>query len=357
MKIVHVVEPLATGINTFILQLTHNMVDHEHIILHGVRSGSRNIESIKFEYPSNVRFVFWEHAQREISLIKDVRAYRAMFSLLKRENPDVIHLHSTKAGILGRIAGFQLRKKNIIYTPNAASFLRKDIGSAKRHFYQWIEKIANALSGQVVASSSGEFEAFEQIGINCSLIQNGAKVPAFQSEKKITDKITVVNCGLVSVQKNPKMFNEIALSFVSNPHVEFVWIGSGNIYNELNSPNITVTGWKNKGQVFEYLKNARIYLSTSLWEGLPLAGVEALGSGLAMVLHACPGNEDLVEDKQNGYIFRSVKEARELLEGLLRDQSTLSNLGAKSIELYESKFTDVKCSKQYLAKYNEILSS
>ena len=109
MKIVHVVEPFASGIATFVKSLVENLQDDLHIIVHGEREHLMSSAEVKQRFPKgNVRFIRWKSAQREISFRKDTAAFMELYSILKRlknkVHIDAVHLHSSKSGFLGRVA-------------------------------------------------------------------------------------------------------------------------------------------------------------------------------------------------------------------------------------------------------------
>ncbi|MBK6979684.1 MAG: glycosyltransferase [Cytophagaceae bacterium] len=81
--------------------------------------------------------------------------------------------------------------------------------------------------------------------------------------------LTILTSGRISSQKNPSLFNAIALSFKDYPQVSFVWVGEGELSHCLTANNITITGWVSKEETNKYYSVADIYLSTALWEGLP----------------------------------------------------------------------------------------
>ena len=89
---------------------------------------------------------------------------------------------------------------------------------------------------------------------------------------------------------------------MNNSNLQFIWCGDGELRAELTSPNIKCTGWMERKELEIYLANADIYLSTSLWEGMPLSVLEAMSIGLPVVLSDCVGNRDLVEN--NGFYIK-----------------------------------------------------
>src|SRR5258708_39876758 len=85
MKIVHVVEPFASGIATFVRSLVENLQDDLHIIVHGEREYVMRSAEVKMDFPkSNVRFIRWKSAQRSLSLRKDTVAFMELYTILKR---------------------------------------------------------------------------------------------------------------------------------------------------------------------------------------------------------------------------------------------------------------------------------
>ena len=101
------------------------------------------------------------------------------------------------------------------------------------------------------------------------------------------------------------MFNGIAQKF---PNFKFMWIGEGDLRNRLTSPNIEITGWKENKEVLELLNNNDIFILTSLWEGLPVALLEAMYMRKICVVSNCIGNKDVIMNGENGYISNNINE-------------------------------------------------
>jgi glycosyltransferase involved in cell wall biosynthesis len=257
---------------------------------------------------------------------------------------DVLHLHSSKAGILGRLLVFSKRINNsVYYTPNGASFIRKDISTAKRWIYRFAEYSASKLGGILIAVSKSESETFAKIGVSSThYINNGTDVSSINIKEKKEKKIKVVTSGRVTPQKDPELFQQIANHFVSlNTDVQFIWIGDGEKTNVLQSSNIKVTGWVEKSEIQDILENCDIYLSTAKWEGLPFAVLEAMNCCLPLVLRNCIGNVDLVEENENGYLWNSVDEAVNFLEALIETKHLRKRMGQKSRSKLKNEFNTV----------------
>lgn len=355
MIVVHVLEPFATGINTFIHELVSSMPEHEHIIIHGERKDNRNINEIKQEYKGKATFIKWENAQREIRIIKDFKAFLELKRILKSIKFDILHLHSSKAGILGRLISFFNGYKKVVYTPNAASFLRTDISPAKRKFYTWIEKLSSKTKATIVSSSKSEYNEHKKIGINTIIIPNGVTIIPYSSRKLDKNQIfNIVFCAKITTQKDPYLFNEIASQFTSNTNIKFTWLGGGEQSHLLTSTNITVTNWNSKKDVYSVLKKSDLYLSTSSWEGLSLSTIEALAFGLPIVLRNCVGNVDFIQSQDDGFLFKSTQEAVDYINNLISNTELYEKMSSQSLKNYKENYSNHKCGLAYKKIYESL---
>ena len=343
MKIVHVTECLAGGVLTFLVNLTSQLDSDEHVIIYGKRDNTpANIENI---FGDNVSLIYWKSAQREIRPKQDFAALKELLHDLKQiPNIDILQLHSSKAGVLGRVASRILGlQKKTFYLPHGVSFARQDVSSKKRLFYVLIEKVANLFAGTVIACSSSERDLLVAIGIkNVVVINNGIKVsdkePVY---KKPAKPLVFGTVGSITLAKNPKLFNEIVQKFSGDNRVNFLWIGDGELRHEIHENNqVQVTGWVTLDEVKEYLKQVDVYISTSLWEGLPLSVLEAMALGKPLLLSDCIGNVDTVKTEVNGFLYHDEMEAIQHIEYFLQMSSdSILQLGRHSYEYVKNEFS------------------
>lgn len=354
MKVVHVVESFAGGVFDFLSDLTSGLPQFRHIIIHGKKENTP--ENFQRYFPSSTMFYHWRSARREINFLNDCRAFfelRAILALI--DNVDVIHLHSSKAGFLGRFASrIEGVQDKVIYTPHGVSFLRKDVSKIKVGLFVFLEKLASKLGGQVICCSNSEKNEFLKHNIHADFIYSGINCDMTQGGKRLSDNITIGTSGRITNAKNPLLFNAIAQSFNNNPKVKFIWIGDGELKKLLTSPNIKITGWLSKDEVNSVLREIDVYLSTSLWEGLPLSVLQAMCFGKPLILHSCVGNIDLVEEKRNGFLFRTVNEAVLHIEKFIQKKDELIEMGRYSAELAAIKFSLNKMLEEYRNLYLKV---
>lgn len=354
--IVHVVEPFASGIATFIRSLVENLPQDYHVIIHGERPEVMESDEVKKLFPrNNIRFIHWKSVQRNLHPYNDSKAFLELYQILKRlRHADAVHLHSSKSGFIGRLACKMLRIKNVIYTPNGAPFLMKD-GSLKRLLYRRLEKIGASFGGRVVCVSASEAEAYNNIGVNASYINNGT---SFYNEKWIeqkdtlTGKFIIAFTGRITAQKNPQRFNQLAQKFLDNKKVAFLWIGDGEDRHKLTSPNIHITGWLVESDVRKELVRASLYLSTSDYEGLSFGVLEAMSMAKPMILSNCTGNRDIIRHGVNGDLFDTIDQAYTQILYYINNPSMLKTMGNYSKDLCLSEFSAVASAGNYRMVYS-----
>ncbi|MCX7871514.1 MAG: glycosyltransferase, partial [bacterium] len=289
------------------------------------------------DFDDRIRFINIS-MKRSINPMKNINAYYKLKEIINNENPDIVHLHSSIAGFLGRMACFFNRydMKKVYYNPHGLAFLQKNENYIKRMVFYMLEKIASKFGGLIIGCSKGEYEEIKKFTDNTTYINNGVNIDMLmktieKSNNQVINqnKIRIGTIGRISYQKNPKLFNEIAVNFKD---YEFVWIGDGELREELKSENIKVTGWLKKEDVIKELVNLDIFIMTSLWEGLPIALLEAMYLSKACVVTNVIGNRDVIQNNLNGYIVNDVKEFIIKLEHLIKNENIKKDLGKRAKE-------------------------
>ncbi|RNI29236.1 glycosyltransferase [Rufibacter latericius] len=358
MKIVHVIEPFASGVAVFVKSLTETMPEDLHIIIHGERKQVMSAKEVKRTFPKqNVRFIRWKSVQRSINPFKDFLALTELHYILKRLSKrgfvDAVHLHSSKSGLLGRVACRMAGIKNVVYTPNGAPFLSS--GNPVTNFlFKQIEKFGNGVGGKVVCCSASELNEYQKIGINASFINNGVSLKETSGSKTLQvkkEKFQVITTGRIEAQKNPALFNSIASFFEDYEQIEFIWAGDGNERAALNSKNIIVTGWQDPQTIKEMVGQADVFISTSLFEGLSFSVLEALALRKPVLLSDCVGNSDIIRTGLNGDVFSNEIEGIAKILDYFNNQEMLTVMGEYSYDICSSNFDVNMNFQQYKTTY------
>ncbi|MFM0671793.1 glycosyltransferase [Paraburkholderia sediminicola] len=313
MKIVHVVESTATGTLSVVCMISNRLASegHEVYVIFSKRS----------ETPDNLSSLFHPNVQLRQFQMKGRPVTSILFGLRRELNslrPDIVHLHSSFAGFLGRLSTIScLKSAKFFYSPHCISFMRSDVSRLKKTCFIGLEALACLKRSTYVACSESERAIVRRyLRTRVVLVENALdKHMATDHLVGSTQEPTrpsscVVTVGGIRRQKNPELFAEIACLF-KRQDVEFVWIGDGDeaAKKALREANVTVTGWLSRSVVMERVKSADVYLSTSSWEGMPISIIEAMALGTPIVASGCPGNVDVLSHGQTGMIFNSAKEA------------------------------------------------
>ncbi len=337
VKVLHISEPFISGIYTYIKHIAH-FSENQNIQTFVIYSNKRNNiinDELKSDFNENTTF-FKVAMDREISFINDFISFIKIIKVIYKIKPDVIHLHSSKAGVIGRVAGILYPKAKLFYTPNGYSFIREDISSIKKIFFRFLENlITKIFLGTIIACGDQEFEEAQKLG-KSSLVRNGVyvdEITKFKIELKNTS-LTIGTSGRISIQKNPKLFNEIALKL---PQYNFVWIGDGDLKDKLTASNITITGWKKGVAAIVEVNKLDIFISTSSWEGLPFNIIEAMALSKPIVSSNIKANLPTIIQNKNGYVCSTIDEFEQGIKSL-ENQNKRKQFGNESLKICNELF-------------------
>jgi len=369
-----VLEPFASGVTTAVSSIAGELPDFTHIIIHGSRNWTESAEKVKERFPAGVAFVEWKSAVREISLVKDWKALWELVRLLKPYTPKnvkkknqtaVVHLHSSKAGFLGRLACRILGIKAVIYTPHCGAFLRTDISSLKQKVYRFFEWLGGCFGGRVVGCGPSEGELYKKLGKNTTYVSNGVKLKeetdanstGKEKQSYFVQRCLVAFTGIASFQKDPALWSAVAAacnSVAKQEGFSFCWVGDGPLAGELDRECVDLSGWKTAKEVEDLLEKTAVYFSASAWEGLPYGVLEAMNCGCALLLRNVPGNRELVVSGENGWLFDTREEAVSRLTAMLKDREELSLMGKRSREILEQGYSSKQMGDRYRRIYNAL---
>lgn len=297
---------------------------------------------------------------REISPLKDLKALLHIYGVLKREKPDIVHTHSSKAGILGRIAAKLARVKVIIHTVHGYSFNETQV-FFKKKFYVLLEKLCSFFSDKLIAVAEEDIKkglkykiakkskfVLIRAGIDTGYYKNFAAGRDFRTSLGISAKAKVIiTIGPFKPQKNLKDFINAA-KLVSEVHKDAVFLvaGDGEMRPGLEAlisslglrDKIMLLGWRN--DIAELLYASDIFVLTSLWEGLPCSIVEAMCCSKPVVANAVDGVKEIVQDGKTGFLTepRDYASTAEKINYLLSDQKELYEMGKRAKEAVTEEF-------------------
>jgi glycosyltransferase involved in cell wall biosynthesis len=255
-----------------------------------------------------------------INPISDIRAANRIRSVVKTDGYDVVHLNSTKAGIIGVPLKRRLSAKTV-FTPHALRSHAYGDGSPRKRIALFIEKRICDAADLVVACSTAEAEEVVRLGLaqpeKVRVVENGIDLEPLSSPSKLlraefgipADAFVVGTAGRISPQKDPATFVRAAeLVCREVPDAHFVMVGSGPLEESAREQisaaglgdRVHLLGWRD--DAIEVLKLFDLFLMTSLYEGGSFAILEAAGARKPIVACDSPGVRELIEDGQTGLL-------------------------------------------------------
>lgn len=231
----------------------------------------------------------------------------------RRQHIDVVHSHGKGAGVYSRPVG------SILGIPVVHTFHGVHVGAYGRwrtRMYRWLERLLSGRTSAVVAVSQGEAARIRDMGMaprdKVVVIPNGVDVPQFASSNPDEDPFRVIVVSRFNIQKNADALLDIAellLASASSINFEIVVLGDGD-GRESFERVVAARGLKHHirclgpvEDVRRHLRQSHVFLSTSRWEGLPLAVLEAMSEALPVVLSDVVGHRGTVVDGQTGMLF------------------------------------------------------
>lgn len=321
--IVHIVEAFGGGIFSILTDLiSRTSEDYDITILYGRRPETPN--NIKQYFNDNVNLIEIKNFTKKINFIKDIKAIFEVKMHIKQINPDIVHLHSSKAGVIGRIACNKV--KTVYYSPHCFAFTQKNISKTKQNIYYFIEKImAHKRNCSIIACSKPEYEIAKELTTNVMLLENGIDIERIQkclnNVEVVQNKHTVCTVGRIDSQKNPELFNKIAEQM---PEYEFMWIGDGPLRNTLTSTNIKITGWMTHDEVIRKINENEFFILTSSWEGLPISLLEAMYLKKICIISKSIQNIGIINHGINGYVAENTDNYIKLIKQATKNKTEVS---------------------------------
>lgn len=275
---------------------------------------------------------------------------------IKRKKIDIIHAHGKGAGIYARFAKLFTTNIYLVYTLHGLHIA--NYTKSMRSFYIFLERILGKLTNMFINVSNGEkqqcidnklFNDAKSIVIYNAIGNDENNYPAKDELRRKLylpiERFLIISVIRFNPQKNITAMLEIAQKLSDDKDIMFIIIGDGEekskvekIISECKIDNVKLLGYQKN--INEYLLASDLFLSTSLWEGLPYSLIEATRAGIPIVASDVTGNNEVVFNKHNGYLFQvdDIDSAAKLLKKLRYSNSTLKAYGQNSKRVFKEHF-------------------
>lgn len=351
-KMLFIVEAMGGGVFTYVVDLANELVNtYDMYIAYAVRKQTP-VNYMDY-FDKRIHLIEVKNFGRAIDPVKDIATFFELKKIVSEIEPNVIHLHSSKAGAIGRMA-FN-GKIPMFYTPHGYSFLMENYKPLKRAMFKLIEMVCAKRNCTTISCSVGEHQETLKLTKRATYVNNGINIAELQEiidkTEKITHPFTVFTLGRICYQKNPTLFNTIAESL---PDIKFVWIGDGELRSELKSKNIEITGWIDRTTAIKYAVNADVFLLPSRWEGLPISLLESMYMKKVCVVSNVIGNRDVIHNGENGFVCMKDED---FVTAIKKCQSGVGYLTENAYQDILKMYNTKVMAEEYRKKYEQAINN
>ena len=301
---------------------------------------------------------------REIRPMSDIKALYTLTNLIRKRQYHIVHLHSSKAGFVGRFAA-KLNGVPTVYTPNGFYFLDASSHS-KQKIYLSLEQLAGLLTDKLIAVSNSEREVAIKNRIvpkdRVAMIPNAIDPDQFRPQPAIGQQVRLdlgiapqtAVVGIVAryiPQKDPlNVIRTARLILNELPETVFVWCGEGEMRQAAETlacelgvyDSFRFLGFRT--DVKDIMRSFDLLLLSSLFEGLPYVLLEAMSLCLPIVATDVVGSRDVIANGETGMLVppRNPRQLAQAVLTLLQTPDLRLDMGRRSQRLVHSQYNTAK---------------
>ena len=363
-------EPIPAGQTTHVLSLAQGLNERGHhvsvVLPAGLERGARAFRQLGVNVvPLPLGKVAW-HPRSILSLSRLIRP--------GSKKPDIVHIHSQEAGLLGRVIAWAAGAPAIVYTPQVI-----DIRRARWHWlYVWMERILAHITAAIVSVSELDRQRMVRWGIpprKIVHIPNGINlgeltvpVDANRARRALglnEERPLVMQVGRLSAQKNPLAFVEGAARVIQeHPEAQFALVGEGPLRETVTlraqalglNGAVRLLGWRDNAA--RLMAAANVVSLTSEWEGIPHTLLEAMAMSRPVVAPAVNGCSEIIVDGATGFLTPPGDTASwaSRVSHLLNNPALMDEMGRRGRERVEAKFSQREMVAQIESVYQFVVS-
>lgn len=413
LRILHVTDAAASGVLAAVTALARAQAElpgADITLAYVPRPDSPSHGAIEDLVGPNGRTLRWSRGVRGAVPALAVRTSAA----LARGRYDVVHLHSSRAGLIGRAAALLTgHRARTVYSPHSFAFDRSAPGSLSRRVLHGLERVGTALGDRLVLVSDTEDALARRAlpGARTAVLHNRVDARAVAAhadrvragaERRPGAGLRIVHVGRICAQKRPGDLARIArlvraeeIARDGAASTTFRWIGDGDrtLLDDVaaarrnpgagpvnasasttpdaaaprqaprpgtgpatgtTTPDVEVTGWLDRTALLTELAGADVMLMTTAGEGLSVAALEAQAVGLPVLAHDVTGMSDVVDDGRTGLLRPDTDALLEALRDLAADPERLRAMGAAARRHALSRFDVADLAADSLAAYRRL---
>ncbi|MCD4717783.1 MAG: glycosyltransferase family 4 protein [Desulfobacterales bacterium] len=365
-KILHIITRLDRGgsAENTLLTCLGLAEKYELVLVHGLSLEShmtdwekQSVDSrIKEAMERGVNVIPVPSLVRRISPFRDLQALFYLWRLMIREKPDMVHTHTSKAGILGRWAAWLARVPIVVHTAHGHIFYGH-FGPLASRFFVLLERFMALITDRLIALTVGERNDYLKSSVSRTekivTIHSGVEIDDYLSarvnveEKReslgiSTRGLVVGTVGWLLPIKGPMhLLNAMESVWQDYPEATLVFVGKGDLEKELRakalqmgvSDRVKFLGWRD--DIPELMQILDVFVLPSLNEGMGRVLAEAMAAGKPVIASHVGGIPDLVKPGQNGFLVEpgDLTGLSRAITRLLSDKKIRDEMGRKGREM------------------------
>lgn len=355
MKICHVITRMIVGgaqENTLLTLRGHLEHGHDAVLVTGPTTGPEGklLQQAKGPMP---RVVEVPHLIRALRPHQDFLAYLELKRLFRSERFDVVHTHSSKAGIIARVAARMARVPVVVHTVHGQAFHPYQSPLVNRGYIaaEWfaakfcdrIYCVADAMTEQCVQAGVAPRAMYQTVysGMELEPYLEARRDPELRRRLGIPTDAPVVGkiARLFELKGYEYLFAAAPAILAAIPNVHFLIVGDGLLRAKLEAQakatgkpeRFVFAGLVPPAEVHRYTAQMDVLAHLSLREGLPRTVVQALATGVPAVGFALDGTPEAIQDNETGHICPAgdVPAVTAALLDLLRDPARARAMGER----------------------------
>jgi glycosyltransferase involved in cell wall biosynthesis len=313
----------------------------------------------------SVPYIASKHLCRPISLFSDILAVAELRRIFRSLHPDLISLHSAKAGLVGRFAAIGL-KIPVLFTAHGWAFT-EGVSPGRARLFRMLERLAAPLAARIITVSDYDRSLALCAGIappeRVQTILNA--MPDVTARAEPGHNFGAVRLTMVARLDDPKDHRALlaALSSIRDKEWLLDLVGDGPFEPQLRAM-VQTSGLEGRVRflglrtdVDQILSESHIFVLTSNWEGLPRSILEAMRAGLPVVASSVGGVPEIVTEDETGYLIArgDVATLSERLAYLIDSPEERARLGRNARMRFEERYRFERMAIETLVVYQAVL--
>ena len=340
----------------------------------------KRVREFRTEDGREIEGIETPHLVRDLAPLTDLKCLRDLRRLIRHWKPDVVHTHSSKAGILGRLAAWRERVPCVIHTVhgppfhtyerkwrNAVYIMAERVAARRCHV---IACVADAMRTQFLEAGIGRAEQY--VTVWSGMQTQPFLEPAWSRDEvrrelnlREDDFVLGTIARLAELKGHDDLLDSLDELMKQHRQIKLLWVGDGWWRERLEARvtalglegQVITTGLVPPEEIPKYLQAMDVLIHPSYREGLPRTVTQALLSGTPVIAHDVDGTSEVCIDRQTGRLVQpgDLRGLREAVQWMMEYPEQREALAQRGRDLCRERFAAQRMVEHLLTIYNDVL--